>query len=492
MKRLAFVLSGVLFLIYFLAYRGVLSHVIFYHEQHHLFLYSQDYFQQCVQSEGWLCYLTDFIIQFFYIPVLGCAILAFMLASVHLLTNQLIRLVSGKEDWIQLSVLPSLALFFYTMSPNHSLSLVTGSFLALSALYVLLSIILWRRRNVGTTSTHPLFAKPYLRACLLCFFLALYAGGGYYYFIHSYNRSERLMLVAEQAVKEKDWKKVLDYAERYFQTGRNNQLFSYFYNLALFHTGGLPYHLFDYPKRLGVKELYFPWNSDSRESEYGHFLYEDLGYINEAQRWEFEAMVVWGETAPHLLNLARYNIANHRPLVAQRFINKLKQSLFYRKEALRLEQIVQTGQVDGLPNSLSEVKDIPARYANVINIGPELEYLCEQDSTNRMAFEYLMSDLLLSNNVVRFAKNLKRIKNFSYDGLPPCYEEALYIYKLGVSEAEFSQIGFQVSKETEQRFRRYYQFMKSKNTTALQAEFGKTYWFYMNYVSPYGNKVISR
>lgn len=40
-------------------------------------------------------------------------------------------------------------------------------------------------------------------------------------------------------------------------------------------------------------------------------------------------MVVWGETAPHLLNLARYNLAVQRPQVAQRFINVLKQSLFY-------------------------------------------------------------------------------------------------------------------------------------------------------------------
>lgn len=74
-------------------------------------------------------------------------------------------------------------------------------------------------------------------------------------------------------------------------------------------------------------------------SEYGHILYEELGYINEAQRWEFESMVVWGETAPHLINLAQYNIVNHRPLVAQRFINKLKQSLFYREKALLLEKL---------------------------------------------------------------------------------------------------------------------------------------------------------
>ncbi len=291
-------------------------------------------------------------------------------------------------------------------------------------------------------------------------------------------------------MKNKEWEKVLDYTKRYLDTGRYNRLISYFYHLALYHTGQLPYHLLDYPPRKGVEGLYFPWNSDSRESEYGHILYEELGYINEAQRWEFEAMVVWGETAPHLINLAKYNIINHRPLVARRFINKLKQSLFYRKEALQLEEWVDGGKVPGLKNALEGKTDTPARFANVLNIGPELQYLCERDSTNRMAFEYLMSNLLLSNHVVRFVNNLKRMESFSYAELPPLYEEALYIYKLGVSEEEFSKLGIGIKPETEQRFKRYYQLVQKKQPGALQKEFGNTYWFYLNYVSPYGNKVI--
>lgn len=56
--------------------------------------------------------------------------------------------------------------------------------------------------------------------------------------------------------------------------------------------------------------------------------------------------------------------------------------------------------------------DTPARFANVLNIGPELQYLCENDSTNKMAFEYLMSNLLLSNHVVRFVNNLKFMSSF--------------------------------------------------------------------------------
>lgn len=491
MDRLFRYVTGcVLFLIYFISYRGVLSHVISYHEQHHLFLFSRFYFQQQLQSEGLLSYLTDFVIQFFYYPVVGSAIMAFLLTAVWGLSVAALSMLTGKKDVLGLSVIPSVCLFFHTMSVDHSLTVVVGAVLFLS----LVNICLWLglRFRLLPFSFFGKFHLPTkkLRLALWVIPLALYAGLGYYGFLRKYNIKERIMLKSEQAVKEKDWEKVLEYTGHYLSSGRTNQLITYFHHLAQAHLGQLPYALFDYPQLLGVKGLYFPWNSNSRESEYGHYLYEDLGYINEAQRWEFEAMVVWGETAPHLLNLIRYNIVNNRPSVARRFINKLKLSLFYADEACRLEGLLQEGHLSDLKNSLKGVEDVPARFANVINIGPELEYLCVHDPGNKMAFEYLMSYLLLSNQVVRFVEHLDWINRYSYTSFPPAYEEALYIYKLKVGEEEFSKTGFAISPETERRFARYYQLVQNKQMKSLQKEFGHTYWFYLNYVSPYGNKVI--
>jgi hypothetical protein len=137
MKRLTYILMGVLFLLYYICYQGVLSHIVFYHEEHHLFLFSNLYFHQCIQSEGWLGYLTNFIIQFFYIPSLGSAILALMLTLIYWFVNRIIKILSGKNDLLQLSLIPSLSFFFYTMSADHSLSVVTGGFLLLFLLYVI-------------------------------------------------------------------------------------------------------------------------------------------------------------------------------------------------------------------------------------------------------------------------------------------------------------------------------------------------------------------
>lgn len=489
-KKLTYGIFVLLFLCYFMAYMGNLSHIIAYHEQHHLFLYTQAYFEQHLQSEGFFSYLTDFIIQFFYYPEVGSALLALLLAAVYGMTHQIIRWVFGKEDWIQLSIIPSLLLFYHTMEASHTLVPVTSTVFSLAVI----TIILWGFRRY--LPLIPVFKNVHIRSKklrigMLAVALLTYAGYGYYHFVTSYNRNEGIMLKAEMNVKAKNWDKVLEYTTLYQRSGKTNQLISYFHQLALYHKGLLPHHLFDYPQTLGVKALYFPWNSDSRESEYGHFLYEDLGYINEAHRWEFESMVVWGETAPHLLNLVRYNILNQRPKVAQRFINKLKHSLFYREEALKLEASITSGKIEGMKNTLSGIEDTPARFANVINIGPELEYLCNREPDNRMAFEYLMSHLLLSNNVVRFVENLHRFNRFSYPSMPAIYEEALLIYKLKVGEEAFAKSGFTVSPETEARFGRYYQLMNQNQLQVLQREFGKTYWFYLNYISPYGNKVIA-
>ena len=74
--------------------------------------------------------------------------------------------------------------------------------------------------------------------------------------------------------------------------------------------------------------------------------------------------------------------------------------------------------------------------------------------------------------------------------MPPAYKEALYIYKLGVDGETFSNSRFNVSENTEKRFQRYYNLYKNRQMQRLKAEFGNTYWYYLNFISPYGDKII--
>lgn len=486
-KYSPYILFGILFLLYFVCYETTLWHIVYYHDQHELFLYTKQYFTHCIHTRGWLTYITCFIIQFFHIHWLGSVILSLLLALGYLLADRIIRLVTGRSDMLRLAVIPSAILFLHSITIDNKPDVTVGGVLALSAVCL---VAYFLRRRFPSVKLFPRWnVKPrlYLIISLLC--LIAYGKVGYNHFKEHYKTSEHMMLMSERFIREKNWDKALEYTDRYLtDSKKTNSLITYFRNLALAHKGLLAYHFLDYPSRLGVKALYFPWEGDSRKSEYGHLIYEDIGSLNAALHWETEALVAWGETAQHLSNLARYNIAIKRPTVAKRYIDKLKSSLFHHNEAVELEKVLYTGKVPGLKNAYEHIQEDSVRFINVLDIAPELEYICRTDTTNKMAYDYLMAHLLLSNQVTVFVDKLKCAKSFGYTTLPPAYEEALYAYKLGTSEAEFAQAGMEVSPETEQRFKRYYALIRNRQRQALRSEFGNSYWFYLNYVSPYGNQ----
>lgn len=519
MKRLSTILYFCLILLFFLLLEGPMSHIPYFHEQHHLFLFSRAYLESHLSYPGQLLdYLADFCIQLLYLPHAGKLFFAFLLSLPYLLNTLIVKKWTQKADTTQSGLVLPLYLLVQHESIDYPLTHLVGIDLCLLFFFLislirpvrwryllLLAVIFgayliggWKYPTIALTYlsvsmglallTDRYLSQKVIRLSVTAISLLCYAGTTFYYFVNSYNMRERRILEAEIHLKAGEWEQVMESCQHY---RGNNQLVLYFYNLALYHTGRMPHDLFEMPQVMGSQSLFLPWKSDSRQSEYGHYLYEQLGYINEAHRWEFEAMVVFGETAPHLLNLSRYNIANHRPKVAMKFIRKLKQSLFYRKQASELEQQALSGETEGL-HALPHKENEPARFTNVFNITPELTYLCNRDSSHRMAFEYLMSDLLLSNRLVRFAENLNRIHAFSYPELPRIYEEALYIYRLGVDKETFEQCGFSIRPETEERFKRYYSLYQKGNQKELQQQFGNTYWYYLHHISPYGNKIIEK
>lgn len=509
---IAFFLTGIsLFLLL-----DSLSHIPTYLEQHHLFLFGWDYLQAHLVTPGdRLDYLTDFVIQFFYYHFAGCLLFVLLLSSLYVLNYLTVPRITGGYDPLHLGILPPLYLIARYTSIDFPLNHLTGLFLCFLLFYIL-SLIKGKLKYyllllaavllvVAIGWNYPLAAAVVIvLSCLSASFfrrfvksgkiklaitlvvILCYAGSTFYSFVRSYNMHERLILEADSQVKNGQWDKVLTCAARY--RGKN-QLMDYFRNMALYHTGKLPYDLLNYPQSFGVESLYLPWTGENRRSEYGHYIYEQLGLINEAHHWAFESMVVNGETAPNLVNLVRYNIVMERPLVALKFINVLKKSLFYRKQAMEYEKIAFTGQVPGL-KSLPHQEGLKARFTNVLNIGPDLQYLCDRNPSDRMAFEYLMSQLLLSNHVVRFANNVGRIRALNYPAMPRIYEEALLVYKLGVSEETFNQLGLTISSETEQRFNAYYALLQKGDMEKLKQQFGDTYWYYLNYLSIYGSKII--
>lgn len=473
-KHIHLWLAAAAFGVFFASYADLLSHILYYNEQHQLFLYTADYWQSHTLTE----WLTAFVAQFFCHPMAGAATMALLLTAIYLMGHRVVTSLTRRDDWLRIALLPPLALWVWTATLRHTLAPVVWTFLTLAALSAASTL----RSRKQPLKPAPLNGRKYAAATAAA--IAAYAVAAAYCFLQTFSISEFRMIKAQQAIDRHDWDAAIHHTERYLAAQQQpNPLIFYLRNIALYNKGQLMERLLDFQPTVGVSALYFPWQSRTRETEFGHYLLEQLGCINDAQHWEFEAMVVWGETAPRLANLARYAIINGRKAIARKYIARLRQSLFHRAEANSLDSCVESRQAGGL-RAFSTREPEKANFINVLNIGPNLQYVLSADPDNRMAYDYLMCDLMLSNNLERFAEWLPMCKRF-HDKMPRIMDEALLVCQLGGIDTK----GMQPSAETQSRFEQYARTVQSGNMAALQSAFGNTYWFYINYASPYGNKL---
>ena len=466
---------------YWALYNGWLSYVLFYHDRHRLFIYASDYIRRRSAIDGWTEVINDFVTQFCHIPWLGALILALLCALVYPLSQRLIRQLTGFPDIPMLSVAASVLVFLSTASIAHGPTLAWAVPAVLAVATILAGILLPARwLDKGLRRARNVRKLVWLSLLLAIAYLAC----GYVWLFRNINRSERTMLLTEQAMSRGDWDGVVRMADAYLNSGRQNKLMVMFRSIALARKGELAQRIMDIPQVYGIEGIFMPWRSDKRESEYGYYIYELAGHINEAHRWEFEAMTAWGPTAPHLVNLARFNIAMGRPQVADRFLRQLDKTLMYRGEARRLRGALEAGKVDGLVYRLAADTTQTNMFANVFNITSELMALNSADPADPTVRDLLLVSLLLSNRVEDFVDRLPHDLN----PLPQLYQEALMVYKLKVGDEAFAAEGWTISPDVQSRFVSYAEASGHTDPMSLAARYGHTYWFYLNHMSPYGSK----
>lgn len=449
------------------------EHVMFYQEQHWLFLYSAEYVASTLRTDGPVALLGAFVIQFYHVPWLGAAIVAALLTAVSLIAGSLIRRVTGMRDLLQLGTAGAVALFFTLDSIDSTPGWAVVAVIGLAVLR-LAACLLPGRKPVDKPLSTVKFAVALVMA-------GVWIGGGYWLQVRDYDRAERAMLLAHRAVIRGDWDTAITITENYLATGRNNRLMQYFRCLARARRGELVEHLFDYPLRQGVDALVFPWKGDSRESEYGHMVHEATGNLNAAHHWAFEAMTVWGETAPHLTDLARYNIAMGRPRVAQRFVNKLAQSLFYRDEAAALQRQIDGTEPPELHYAWTGITEPETRFINVLNPVRDLMEIVRADSANRIARQYLKAVLLAAND----QDALVTVADRGVTEADPV-EEAKLVYSLYPYSTPLDSLGLTLSERTKDRFARMKRVMGPAAREQYEKEFGRSFWYYIYNYCPYG------
>jgi hypothetical protein len=292
------------------------------------------------------------------------------------------------------------------------------------------------------------------------------------------------ILTIEEAAYKGDWNEVIRVHEK---EPSGNLIGEYFYNVALSERGLLCDRLFSGRQTFGTQAMILPWGNEHLDR--GAYFFYTAGLVNEAHRWAYEEMVVYGMRPHNMLMLIKTSLIAGNFSMAEKYIGILKKTLFYRDDAIKFSELI--GNEEGLMDN-SELgpiaRIIPKKDFFIYVDKPEdnLLMLFESNPGNKRAFEYMMAWLLLEKDVETLMSNIHLMKEMGYTKLTRHIEEAVMIYYN--SQGIFPELsGFAVSPETMTRFNQYFTtFVQARQRPetldqVMRAGFGDTFWYYFHF-----------
>jgi len=304
------------------------------------------------------------------------------------------------------------------------------------------------------------------------------------FLITGYNSQTSRVINLEKLVFEERWNKAIEYQEKY---PSENMIGQYFYNIALSESGQLCDRLFYGRQDFGTGSLFLPWSSE--HINWGANSFYAIGLINEAQRWAYEEMVVYGPRPQNMKLLIKSSLINGKYSLTEKYSDILKNTLFYRAWARQYEKLSgDSVAIKSNPDLGRKVKILPGDDFFIFLESPQdnLPLLVNENPANKEAYEYLMSWLLLSKEVEMLVNNIKLMKNMGYTRIPRHIEEAIMIYYN--SQGVFPDLGgLTVSNETRLRFDHYFTaYMTARQNPAtlkekMRKQFGNTFWYYFHF-----------
>ena len=302
--------------------------------------------------------------------------------------------------------------------------------------------------------------------------------------ITGYNSQTARVINLEKLGFQGRWNDAIQYHEKY---PSENMIGQYFYNIALSESGQLCDRLFYGKQDFGTGSLFLPWSSE--HINWGAYSFYAIGLINEAQRWAYEEMVVYGPRPQNMKLLVKSSLINGKNSLAEKYTGVLKNTLFYNSWAKEYEKMIgDSSAIRSHPELGKKIKIMPQTDFFVFLDSPEqnLPVLVDETPSNREAFEYLMSWLLLSKEVETLVNNIRLMKKIGYTRIPKHIEEAIMIYYN--SQGVFPDLGgLSVSNETVLRFEQYFgAYMKARQNPGtmkekMQKQFGNTFWYYFHF-----------
>jgi len=299
-----------------------------------------------------------------------------------------------------------------------------------------------------------------------------------------YNPQTARVVELQRLIFREKWNEAIRFQEK---KPSRNLIGEYFYNIALSETDQLCDRLFFGNQDFGTGSLVLPWGDEHLNR--GAYFYYSIGLINEAHRWAYEEMIVYGYRPQNIKLLAKTSLINGDYRMARKYINILKKTIYYRSLAKKFEEMTDNPDlISSDPELGAKLKILPKSNFFIQFNEPQnnLPLILEAQPDNRKAIEYYLAGLLLTKKVEIAVNNIRNMKASGYTRIPRHIEEAAMMYYN--STKIFPDLGgLTISVETQTRFDQYvatYKLLKQNsalNKETMQKEFSNTFWFYFHF-----------
>ncbi len=302
-------------------------------------------------------------------------------------------------------------------------------------------------------------------------------------FAYNYDADKAQVFRFDYLVRNQRWQDIVDYAD-HVQPRDNFSLQCT--NLALAKRGLLGERMFDFHQN-DIGSLVASYERNNTTCLATAEIFYHLGMINSAFRYNFdlqESILNNRKSGRFMRRMVECLIINHKYKAASKYINKLKQSMFYRAWALRAEacmeseDLVNEHRIWGEKRRLRFKNEFLYNYSEIEKMFGQLAL--QSDGENRLAWDYFCAALLLKGQLQNFAGYYHfAAEMFHQQAIYTHHQEALaFFWTLG--HQSFEGFPYQLSPSLTQRlmaFAREYQ-QNPQNQNAWKQQFGNTYWFY--------------
>ncbi|NLO02635.1 MAG: hypothetical protein GX126_10010 [Bacteroidales bacterium] len=298
-----------------------------------------------------------------------------------------------------------------------------------------------------------------------------------------HNPRARHVFQIQKYVYENRWDDAIELQEKVYS---KNQIGQYFYNIALAEDGKLCDRLFFGGQDFGVNAILLPMSREHLER--GGYFYYTVGLINEAHRWAYETMVVYGHRPQNIKMLVKTNLINGNYRMAEKYLNILERSITYKGWAQEYKKMLYDSEKVKAHAELGPKLKLLPQGDFFIKIGMPQENinLLLDSNPGKPIFEYKMCEYMLMKNVEAVVNNIDKFNTLGYDKIPRHIEEVLLVYYN--TTGKFPEMyGFEISDETKARFNQYVDYMRQGRANMkatqkkLNEKFGNTFWYYLNF-----------